>query len=159
MQLIGPRRGALILLMLLLGCTVSLGQKIKTEFDKSVDFSQFHTYSWRRHPVFEKHPELQEQFSVGIDLIRSAVNQGLTSKGFLPVEESPDFYVTFFITAKGVQDASYAEGMLVLDFVDASTKEVAWRAYCRDEIREMTTRHENIEKTVKKALKKFPPKP
>lgn len=170
-------------LILMLGCIASPAQKVKTEFDKSVDFSQFHTYSWRQHPVFEKHADLQEQYSVGIDLIRSSVNQELKKKGFVAVEDSPDLYVTFFITAKGMQDvrtistggwygwgglwypgwtevmaSPYAEGTLVLDVVNASKKELVWRAYCKDEIRDMKTRHENIEKTVKKALKKFPPK-
>lgn len=172
----------MIFVMLLLECRDSSAQKVKTEYDKSVDFSHFHTYSWRQHPVFEKRPQLQEQFSVGIDLIRSSVNQELKKKGFAAVEDLPDFYVTFFITAKGMQDvrtistggwygwggfwypgwtevmvSPYAEGTLVLDFVNTSTKELAWRAYCKDEIRDMKTRHENIEKTVKKALKKFPP--
>src|SRR3954454_356289 len=57
-----------------------------------------------------------------------------------------------------VMVSPYAEGTLVLDLVDAVTKQLAWLAYCRDEIRDMKTRHENIEKTVSKALKQFPPK-
>ena len=178
-----PRRIVEIVLLMLLACTGSLAQKVKTDYDKSVDFSQFHRYSWRQHPEFERHPELQEQFSVAIDLIKSEVNRGLTTKGFLRVEDSPDFYITFFITVRGMEDvrmistggwygwgpywypgwtevitSQYAEGTLVLDFVNAATKQLAWRAYCKDEIRDMKTRHENIEKTVRKALKKFPPK-
>src|SRR3954453_15518640 len=101
---VSPRRSVLVFLLLLLGGTVSLAQKVKTDFDKSVDFSHLHTYSWRQHPAFERKPELQEQFSVAIDLIRSAVNQGLTKKGFLRVDDSPDFYITFFLTAKAMQD-------------------------------------------------------
>ncbi|MFL6352666.1 MAG: DUF4136 domain-containing protein [Bryobacteraceae bacterium] len=180
---VDPRRILGLLVLLLLGCTASLCQKVKTEYDKSIDFSQFHRYSWRQHPEFERHPDLEEQFSVAIDLIKSDVNRGLTTKGFSRVEDSPDFYVTFFITVRGMEDvrvistggwygwgaywypgwtevitSQYAEGTLVLDFVDAATKRLAWRAYCKDEIREMKTRHENIEKTVRKALKKFPPK-
>jgi len=172
---VNPQRRVLIFLLLLLGCRVSVAQRVKTNFDKSVDFSHFHTYSWRQHPAFERKPELQEQFSVAIELITSAVNQGLTNKGFLRVEDSPDFYITFFITAKAMQDvrtistggwygwggfwypgwtevmvSPYAEGTLVLDVVNASTKQLVWRAYCQDEIRDMKTRHENIEKAVKK---------
>ncbi len=183
MPAVNTFRTVSILLMLSLGCMPSTAQKVKTDFDKAVDFSHFHTYSWRQHPALERNPELQEQFSVAIDLIRSAVNQNLTKRGFSRVEDSPDFYITFFVTAKGMQDvrtistggwygwggfwypgwtevmvSRYAEGTLVLDFVDASTKQLAWRAYCQDEIRDMKSRHERIEKTVKKALQRFPPK-
>lgn len=182
MPAVNTVRGVVIALMLSLGCMTSAAQKVKTDFDKAVDFSRFHTYSWRQNPVFEKNPELQEQFSVASDLIRSDVNQNLTKRGFSRVEDSPDFYITFFITAKGMQDvrtistggwygwgnfwypgwaevvSRYMEGTLVLDFVDASTKQLAWRAYCQVEIHDMKTRHEKIEKAVKKALQKFPPK-
>ncbi len=176
-------KGVFIALMLSLGCMKSAAQKVKTDFDKAVDFSHFHTYSWRQHPALQKNPDFQEQFSVAIDLIRSAVNQNLRQRGFARVDQSPDFYITFFVTAKSMQDvrtistggwygwggwwypgwtevmvSPYAEGTLVLDIVDASTKQLAWRAYCKDEIRDMKTRHEKIERTAKKALQRFPPK-
>lgn len=53
---------------------------------------------------------------------------------------------------------NFIEGTLVMDIVDAATSKLLWRAYCRDEIRDMRKRDENIDKAVRKALKQFPPK-
>ena len=53
---------------------------------------------------------------------------------------------------------NYIEGTLVLDFVDATTKELAWRAYCKGSIRNPHKKDKVINKAVKKAIKKFPPK-
>ena len=53
---------------------------------------------------------------------------------------------------------NYVEGILLLDIVDAKTNKLLWRAACKDKIDDMKERHKNVEDTVKKALKKFPPK-
>lgn len=53
---------------------------------------------------------------------------------------------------------NYVQGTLVLDFVDAKTNKLVWRAYCWDEIKDWKNRHENVDNAIKKALKKFPPK-
>jgi Domain of unknown function (DUF4136) len=159
-----------------------LAQSVKTDYDKSVDFSKFHHYEWRDSPEFEKQPDLKTRYAVGIDLVRSAVNKGLMAKGYVPVDFTPDFYVTLFLGSKGMTDVTtldmgwytwgpywypmwttvmvshYTEGTLILDIVDAKTNKLAWRAFCHDDIRDPKQRHENVERAVKKALKKFPPK-
>ena len=53
---------------------------------------------------------------------------------------------------------NYVEGTLVLDIVDAKTNQLAWRAYCRGDIREWKNRDKDVTKIVNKALKRFPPK-
>jgi hypothetical protein len=52
----------------------------------------------------------------------------------------------------------YVEGILLLDIVDARTNKLLWRAVCKKKIDDMRERHKDIEDTVKKALKSFPPK-
>ena len=160
----------------------ALPQSVKTDYDKSVDFSKLHHYEWRDSPEFEKQPELKTHYAVGIDLVRSAVNKGLMAKGYVPVDFHPDFYVTLFLGSKGMTDVTtldagwytwgpywypmwttvmvshYTEGTLILDIVDANTRRLVWRAFCKDDIRDPKQRHENVERAVKKALKKFPPK-
>jgi hypothetical protein len=54
--------------------------------------------------------------------------------------------------------SNYVEGTLVLDIVDAKTKQLVWRAYCRDDVKEWKNRDKNVQNTVNKALKRFPPK-
>jgi hypothetical protein len=183
MDIVNKPRSLLAVLTLWLAVASGLAQSVKTDFDKSMDFSHFRTYAWRQSPIFEKQPALEEQYSVALQLVTSAVNQGLRTKGLARTDDSPDFYVTVFVVAKGMQDirtfstggwygwsgywdpgwtevtvTNYTEGTLVLDFVNAATKQLAWRAYCKDDIRDLKTRHKNIEKAVEKALKKFPPK-
>jgi hypothetical protein len=107
-------------------------------------------------------------------------------KGFQPVDSSPDVFVTFFLNAHYAQNAkttlelgsswgvgygwyappswtvteieTYAEGMLVIDIVDAATSKLMWRAYCGDKIKDMRSRDKNINSAVRKALERFPPK-
>ena len=168
--------------LLFISTVPALPQSVKTDHDKSVDFSKLHHYEWRDSPEFEKQPELKTRYAVGIDLVRSAANKALMAKGYVPVDFTPDFYVTLFLGSKGMTDVTtldtgwytwgaywypmwttvmvshYTEGTLILDIVDANTKRLVWRAFCQDDIRDPKQRHENVERAVKKALKKFPPK-
>ena len=156
-------------------------QKVRVDYDHGYDFSKFKSYAWKRHPAMEQDPELRE--SVGAELVRMAVNEGLMAKGFEPTEsEFADFYVTGFGTrVRGseitgaiggwyntspyymqswgtVMVRNYVEGTLVIDIVDAKTKKLAWRAYCQGAVRNMSKRHKVINKAIQKAFKKFPPK-
>ena len=54
---------------------------------------------------------------------------------------------------------NYVQGILLLDIVDAKTNKLLWRAACKAKIDDMRERHKDVEDTVKKALKSFPPKP
>jgi hypothetical protein len=154
------------------------GQKVNIEFDPKTDFSHVRLYEWRTHPVFEKHPELQELYATGSQLVMSAGNEQLMKQGLKPDDTSPDVYITFFIQASGGQSVRitdsgygwygpttwsteverYVNGMLVIDIVDARTSKLMWRAYCGDKIKDFTKRHEKITAAVRKALRQFPPK-
>jgi len=159
-------------------------QKVTVDFDKDADFSKIHRYQWRAHPALENHPELREQYSVGIQLVLDAGNRQLAKKGLRPSDGPPDVFVTFFITAQANQELKtitdfmtggwypwygvptwthteidyYVSGLLVLDIVDAATSKLIWRAYASDNIRDMKNRDKNIDATVRKALDRFPPK-
>ena len=155
-------------------------QKVQVDYDQEFDFSGFKSYAWKMHPVMEADPELRA--SVGAELVRMALSRELLDKGFEPVEEEfADFYVTGFGTRERgseitgaiggwyntspyymqswgtVMVRNYVEGTLVLDIIDAKTKQLAWRAYCQGAVRNMSKRHKVINKAIRKALKKFPP--
>ena len=161
----------------------AMAQKIIVNFDHEADFSKIRTYQWRTHRVFEKNPELKDVYSTGIQLVMEEGNTQLMKRGFQPVEESPDVFVTFFILTKEVQQIKttdisawdgyywyaaptwtiteleqFIRGMLVIDIVDARTSKLIWRAHCGDEVKDMRKRDKNINKAVRKALEKFPPK-
>ena len=160
----------------------ALAQKVVTDFDDKFDFSKLRRYAWKVHPRLEQDPTLLR--SVGAELVRMAVSDELIKRGYEPTEEEfADFYVTFFGGRKQKQEVTaissggwygwgpywhngwttvmvkdYIEGTLVLDFVDAKSKQLVWRAYCQGAIRNPSKRDKVINKAVNKAFAKFPPK-
>ena len=54
--------------------------------------------------------------------------------------------------------SNYINGALMLDFVDAKTDQLIWRAYCTGEINDWSNRDKVVDKAVDKALKRYPPK-
>lgn len=162
----------------------ALAQVVSIDYDQEADFSQVRRYQWRTHPAFEKHPELQETYATGIQLVLTAGNTQLMKKGLRPSDRTPDVYITFYLAAQDGQKLKtiteaipgawygwygqpvwtrtevdyYRTGMLVIDVIDAATSKLIWRAYCSDTIRDLRKRDENVNATVKKAFQKFPPK-
>jgi hypothetical protein len=161
-------------------------QKVVVETDGAFNFMNHRRYQWREHPLAEKDPVMQSA-TVAREVIRSRVNETLMAKGFEPVDGAPDFYVTYFaggniteelrvIAAVGSSSwygwgsvytdgwvkyglDQHINGFLVIDFVAAETSQLAWRAVCKDTIKDLKKRTDNITRAVDKAMKKFPPKP
>ena len=73
-------RTPFILTVPLMLAGVAFAQKVQTDYDKSLDFSKFHTYAWREHPILRNNPQIGQVFSVALDLVRSEINGDLTSK-------------------------------------------------------------------------------
>jgi len=161
-------------------------QKVVIDTDGSFNFQASRRYMWRDHPLAASDPDMQ-QANVAAQVVRSTVNERLMKLGFVPVDQDPDFYVTYFVTGQVTEElrvisaigSTYwyswnptyydawvrytvdtkLKGTLLLDFVDAKKFRLAWRAYCRDTIKDAKTRHEKIARAVNKALKDFPPEP
>src|SRR5258708_6683648 len=62
--------------IVLLSATAALAQQVKTDYDRSANFSQYKTYSWEK---------VQTQDPLMVDRIKEAVNATLTAKGLTPV--------------------------------------------------------------------------
>src|SRR5260370_9406012 len=69
---------------LLLFTTATFAQQVKTDYDRTADFSQYKTYSWEN---------VQTQDPLWVDRIKEAVNGALTAKGLTPVESGGDVAV------------------------------------------------------------------
>lgn len=80
-------------------------QTVKTQFDKDAKFDQYKRYMWREHPLVAKHPEVR-QYTVGAQLVQSDVNGILMERGYVPVDDKPDMFMTFFVTARGGQEVT-----------------------------------------------------
>jgi hypothetical protein len=61
----------------LLLASASFAQQVKTDYDRSADFSRYKTYSWEK---------VQTQDPLWVDRIKQAVNTALTAKGWTPVD-------------------------------------------------------------------------
>src|SRR5882757_6455670 len=78
----------------LLGATALVGQQVKTDYDRSANFSQYKTYSWQK---------VQTQDPLWVGRIKEAVNAALTAKGLTPVESGGDVAIVAMETTQNQQ--------------------------------------------------------
>ena len=68
-------------------------QKTTTTFDDRYNFSQHKKYKWRENRLMTRqHPDTNQVMDLKIV---KAVNQLLSSKGFVEVQDHPDFYIYY----------------------------------------------------------------
>jgi Domain of unknown function (DUF4136) len=164
--------------MMFLFAGKSSAQQVKTDFDRSADFSQYKTYSW-------EHVKTQDPLYV--DRIKSAVNAALTAKGWTQVESGGDVSIvameitrnqqtlnTFYdgfgggwgwrrFGGGGFGEATtttetYKVGTLVVDLFDTKTKKLLWRGTSSDTLSNNSDKNiKNLDKGVDKLFKQFPP--
>src|ERR1700728_3859232 len=128
----------------LLCATPAFAQQVKSDYDRSADFSQYKTYSWE---------QVQTQNPLWVDRIKEAVNSALAAKGWTQVESGGDVAVVAIETTQkeqtlntfydgfgggwrlrgfgGFGDSTttvdtYRVGTLVVDLFDAGTKKLIW---------------------------------
>lgn len=159
---------------------IALAQDVKTDYDHGVDFSRYHTFAYHSGKGMGQGRMINN--SIVADRIHSAVEEDLASKGLHLSQSNPDLYVSYFLGAKDEQNVTdgfpygigrwgwgmwndvmvtnYTEGTLVLDFIDAHTNKLVWRAYIQKAVNNPQDlgKEKNIDKMVSKAVKKFPPK-
>src|SRR6266446_5292020 len=160
--------------IVLLFATASFAQQVKTDYDRSVDFSQYKTYSWEK---------VQSQDPLWAGRIKEAVNAALTAKGLTPVESGGDIAVVAIEMTKNQQTLNtfydgfgggwrwggglgnatttvdnYKVGTLVVDLFDAKTKQVIWRGASSDTLSDKSDKNiKNLDKGVQKMFDHFPP--
>jgi uncharacterized protein DUF4136 len=163
----------------LLFASASVAQQVKTDYDRSANFSQYKTYSWEK---------VQTQDQLWVDRIKEAVNTALAAKGLTPVESGGDMAIVAIEMTKNQQtlntfydgfgggwgwrrgggfggfgDATtttdtYKVGTLVVDLFDAHTKKLIWRASASDTLSDKSDKNiKNLDKGVQKMFDHFPP--
>ena len=154
--------------------TASFAQQVKTDYDRSADFSQYKTYSWEK---------VQTQDPLLVDRIKEAVNADLTAKGLTPVDSGGDIAIVAIEMTKnqhtlntfydgfgggwrwggGFGNATttvdnYKVGTLVVDLFDAKTKKIIWRGSSSDTLSDKSDKNiKNLDKGVQKMFDHFPP--
>jgi hypothetical protein len=159
--------------MLFFLTAASFAQHVKTDYDRSISFDQYKTYSWQN---------VETQDPLWVDRIKSAVDTDLTAKGWTQVPSGGNISLVAIETTQdrqtlntfydgfgggwrwgGFGDATtttdtYKVGTLVLDMFDTQTKKLVWRGSASDTLSDKTDKNiKNLDKGVQKMLKHFPP--
>jgi hypothetical protein len=172
-------RFALSGFILLIGLgTYCSTMRVNVDYDQDADFSQYKTYRWVSHKPRVKPPRLIDHTLLE-KRIKNAADAELGAKGFVKaMGDEPDFLVAFHIGAQNKVDVThygyrygprgrwwgrhtevhrYKEGTLILDIVDASSKQLIWRGSARDAVHRPQDLDEKLIEAVQKILEEFPP--
>jgi len=168
---------------LLVGVTASVWAKVISDHDENVDFSAYSTFAWLSREG-SADAELPEHLRIRLQRVTEEV---LTAKGFEPSPAPPqtDLLLTYYLGLEKdlridwvvygatspwgygswggygygyAQAREYAEGTLVLDIVDARSRQLVWTGRMEKTIRSADPPGDQVERTVKKLLADFPPK-
>jgi len=174
--------------LMFLVCLMILPQamsQVKSDYDKSTDFSQYQTYS------FEGWEKNSDQILTEFDKkrITDALKEEFASRGMSLVESNGDAAITLFIVVDqktsttaytnyngglgyggrwgwGMGSATttysendYNEGTLVVDMYDGEEKNLVWQGVLTTVVNEKPEKREkSIPKKMKKLMKSYPVK-
>ena len=162
-----------------LGCASA---KVQTDYDKSAAFNTLKTYQWLKQESTIPTLGYEDVDNSNIlKIVQSTADKVLTDRGFKLIEQNnPDFLITYYAGLKkrvnvnehgysygqwqsGLYDRNrnveaYQEGLLMIDIILESSKELVWRGWLTGIIKEPKSAGQKIENAVKEILDKFPPK-
>ncbi len=181
MKTIGLGFFTTIMLIAMIGCATPL--TVNYDYDTAADFTAMKTFSWMQPAGNAVSDDLV------VKRIRNAVNVQLQAKGRTEAPETPDFLIAMQLSGKTTYGGTTGvgasvgipvgragtisvgggkskarektEGTLVLDFVDAKTQSLVWRATATAAVTPKSSPEEqqaHINAVVAEMLKNFPPK-
>jgi len=173
-----PGRNALRVLGLfiagLLAAHGARAQKVTMEFDQTMDFSKYKTFAIRDGRLNSSNPALNS--ALVKKQIEADIERDLTAKGLTMATTGPsDLNVRYtFGAARETKVEAYpagwygwgtryvrvpyAEGTLVIDLRDPTTRSLVWRAIANEEKSDATKIEGKLDSMVKKSIDKYPPK-
>jgi len=175
------KHSLLLLVGFLVGCSAPLYDE-SSDYDQQTDFAKYKTFNWI--PT----PSAPEANKFVVQRVQNAVKREMAAKGVTMATTSPDLLIAQHLgkTGKvevinhgyryggyggygryggrygGVSTYEYEEGSLILDFVDATSKELVWRGSIKAEVQYVNSTEEReklINTAVGKILKDYPPSP
>ena len=161
------------ILLTLLAALAAFAQKITVEFDQAADFSQYRTFTIRGGQLNSRSPALNSELVK--KRIEADIARNLAARGLAMVAEGPGLNVryTFGTVRKTELEAypagwrgwgtrvvrvPYAEGTLVIDLRDPSTRSLVWRGIASQDKSDPTKIEGKLDDMVRKSLEKYPPK-
>ena len=168
------RRVAVVLALVLTLPPVVQAIEVETQHESGVSFSAYATFAWKTEvPDPETDPEGRARL---VDqIVREAVESELKAKGLVPAGGEPDLWISYVAFSQAAAHGAiyhghggfaglelrrteiYAEGNLVLEFLDGSTEKLVWRGWARAGINPEKV-GKKARKAVRKMLQRFPPK-
>jgi Domain of unknown function (DUF4136) len=153
----------------------AFAQDVKTDYNKTTDFSQYKTYSWIKEPQ-TRNPLTRQR-------VVDDVNAALQAKGLQLVTSDADLCIAAHAATKEQQTLdtfydgfgggwrwgggfgratttvnTYEIGTLVIDIFDARTKEAIWRGTSSKTLSDDPQKNAaSLNKAVEKMFKNFPP--
>lgn len=162
--------GVLGILLGLLVVSAS-AQSVQSDFDRTFRFSSLKSFSFTVQNRAATDPLANDTLNDG--RIRTGLETQLRTNGFRMETESPDFVIAYYVSSKNrlnVQDYSYgpprlwgsrdirvnqyAEGTLMVDFIDVKTNQVIWRGRATGAL-ELKGIEKKINKSTEKLVKQF----
>jgi hypothetical protein len=168
------------LLLLTIGCS---SVSVMHDYDSEANFAAFKTYAWMSAPINGTGSvEAALQSNSLLDKrIKQSADRHLAAKGFTTDATSPDFLVAYHVGAQDRIDVTdwgygyghgrwfggdrvdvhqFKEGTLILDIIDARTKQLVWRGIATGALDpnvspEALTR--KLDEAIVEILAKFPP--
>jgi len=168
-------------LALITGCS---SVNIKHDYDSDANFAALKTYTWMAAPT-NANGSVQaalQRNSLMDKRIKESTNRQLAAKGYTTDANNPDFLVTYHVGAENkinvtdwgygygrygrlygggsVDVYQYKEGTLIVDVVEAGSRQLLWRGFATatiDPNASTETRTKKIDEVITKILAEFPP--
>ena len=161
------------MVVMILGALVvsAAAQSVQSDFDRTFRFSNLKTFSFAVQNRAATDPLAADTLNDG--RIRTGLESQLLANGFRMDTETPDFVIAYYVTTKNklnVQDYSYgpprlwgsrdirvnqyAEGTLMVDFINVKTNQVVWRGRATGAL-ELKGVDKKINKSTEKLVKQF----
>ena len=166
----------IVLVVAVIGCWVAVAQEVLGNFVLGNDFSKYHTYKWI---AVEGGAHPNQIVDAGI---KQSVDSQLASKGLTKTDDDKaDLYVGYQIGVDqdkqwkgysmgggprwagmpGAKSSTIGVGTLVLDVYDPKAKQPVWTGTATktlDPTSNQEQNMQNLDKTMEKLLKNYPPK-
>jgi len=140
------------------GCSRAYEIKVLTDFNRSAEFSAFHTFAFSGMTDRGREIGASDNNSPLRMRVKEMVNEQLAAKGLRQVglEDRPDLLVHL---AFGVNEADkYQEATLLVNLAESSKKKMVWQAVITETVGDSLEKNfEMVNKGVAKAFKDYPP--
>ena len=164
-------KSALCAMLLCIASAVALGQTVSVNYNKSQDFTQYHSYIWASNNAN------QIQNSILAQQAQSDVNSALQGKGLQLVGEAQNPDLIVLVSGGLQQQTSYQAwgmrgigggmggispeqnvvGTLIVDVYDAKGKTLLWRGMGQNTLSSNGSKNSQmVSKAVQKMFKQYP---